>query len=37
MISYATFGGLSLIFGLDDDDKMILTAVRERIRGAVGK
>ncbi len=35
--SYAAFGGLSLIFGLDHDDKMIMTAVRDRIRGAIGK
>jgi O-antigen/teichoic acid export membrane protein len=35
--SYVVFGGLSLIFGLDDDDKVIMTAVRDRIRGAIGK
>ncbi|MFZ1917429.1 MAG: flippase [Terriglobales bacterium] len=35
--SYVAFGGLSLMFGLDDDDKMIMTAVRDRIRGAIGK
>ena len=34
---YVVFGGLSLIFGLDDDDKMIMTAVRDRIWGAIGK
>jgi O-antigen/teichoic acid export membrane protein len=37
VISYGVFCGLSLSFGLDDDDKMILTAVRGRIRGVAGK
>lgn len=37
LISYAAFCGLSLIFGLDDDDKMIAAAVRDRIRGALAK
>ena len=35
--SYVVFGGLSLMFGLDDDDKMIMTAVRDRILGAIRK
>ncbi|MGA9530103.1 MAG: flippase [Terriglobales bacterium] len=35
LISYAAFCGFSLIFGLDDDDKMIVSAVRNRIRGAL--
>ena len=35
--SYMAFCGLSLIFGLDDDDKIIVTAVRGRIRGAFAK
>jgi len=34
ILSYAAFIGLSLLFGLDDDDKMILSAVRARIRDA---
>ena len=35
--SYVTFAGLSLLFGLDDDDRMILSAVRARIMGAGSK
>ena len=35
--SYATFAGLSLLFGLDDDDRMILSAVHARIKGAVSR
>lgn len=37
VISYVAFVGLSLAFGLDDDDKMIVSAIRGRIRGAVGR
>jgi O-antigen/teichoic acid export membrane protein len=37
MISYATFCGLSLLFGLDDDDRMIVTAIRGRVQGTIGK
>ena len=37
IVSYVTFCGLALVSGLDDDDKMIVNAVRERLRGAVGK
>ena len=36
-ISYMAFCGLCLIFGLDDDDKMIVAAVRSRISGALAK
>ncbi len=35
-ISYATFFGLALLAGLDDDDKMIVAAVRGRL-GALGR
>jgi len=35
VMSYATFAGLCLLFGLDNDDKMILNAVKSRIRGLV--
>jgi O-antigen/teichoic acid export membrane protein len=37
MISYATFCGLSLVLGLDDDDRMIVTAIRGRVQGTIGK
>jgi O-antigen/teichoic acid export membrane protein len=37
MISYATFCGLSLLFGLDDDDRMIVTAIRGRVQATIGK
>ena len=36
-VSYLTFCGLALVSGLDDDDKMIVSAARDRLRGAVGK
>jgi O-antigen/teichoic acid export membrane protein len=36
-VSYITFCGLAFIAGLDDDDRMIVNAVRDRLRGAVGK
>jgi O-antigen/teichoic acid export membrane protein len=37
IVSYVAFCGLALIAGLDEDDRMIVNAVRERLRGAVGK
>jgi O-antigen/teichoic acid export membrane protein len=37
MISYAIFCGLALAFGLDDDDRMIVTAIRGRVQGTIGK
>ncbi len=36
VVSYGAFCGLALMFGLDGDDKMILHAVRDRIRGIAG-
>lgn len=36
-IAYATFGGLAMFAGLDDDDKMIVAAIRGRVLGAVGR
>jgi O-antigen/teichoic acid export membrane protein len=35
--AYAVFGGLSLLVGLDDDDRLIVDAVRRRLLGAVGR
>jgi O-antigen/teichoic acid export membrane protein len=35
--SYATFCGLALLTGLDDDDRMIVAAIRKRVFGAAGK
>jgi len=35
--AYATFGGLTLLVGLDDDDRMIVTAIRRRLLGTVGR
>jgi O-antigen/teichoic acid export membrane protein len=35
--SYASFCGLALLTGLDDDDKMIVSAVRDRIFGATAR
>jgi hypothetical protein len=35
--AYVAFCGLSLLVGLDDDDRMILTAVQRRLLGAVGR
>ncbi|MFZ3263883.1 MAG: oligosaccharide flippase family protein [Terriglobales bacterium] len=37
VIAYVTFCGLSLIVGLDDDDRMIVTAIQRRLLGAVGR
>jgi O-antigen/teichoic acid export membrane protein len=37
IVSYVAFCGLALTSGLDDDDRMIVNAVRDRLRGAVGK
>jgi O-antigen/teichoic acid export membrane protein len=35
--SYASFCGFALLGGLDDDDKMIVGAIRGRILGATGR
>ena len=37
VIAYVTFCGLSLIVGLDADDRMIVTAIQRRLLGAVGR
>lgn len=37
IVAYAVFCGLSLLVGLDDDDRMIVTAIRRRLLGAVGR
>ncbi len=37
VVSYATFCGLALLVGLDDDDRMIVTAIQHRLMGAVGR
>jgi O-antigen/teichoic acid export membrane protein len=37
VVSYASFGGLALLAGLDDDDKMIVAAIRSRVLGAMGR
>jgi O-antigen/teichoic acid export membrane protein len=37
VLSYATFGGLALLFGLDEDDRMIVGAIQRRLLGAVGR
>lgn len=36
VIAYITFCGLSML-GLDDDDRMIVTAIQRRVAGAVGR
>ena len=36
-VSYASFCGLALLAGLDDDDKMIVAAIRNRVFGATGR
>jgi len=36
-VSYASFCGIALLGGLDDDDKMIVGAIRGRILGATGR
>jgi len=35
VVSYASFCGLALLAGLDDDDKMIVAAIRSRVLGAM--
>lgn len=35
--SYASFCGLALLAGLDNDDKMIVAAIRGRVLGAMGR
>jgi len=35
VLAYAAFCGLALLIGLDDDDRMIVTAIRRRLLGAV--
>ena len=35
--AYAVFCGLSLLVGLDGDDRMIVTAIHRRLLGAVGR
>ncbi|MGB6385173.1 MAG: oligosaccharide flippase family protein [Terriglobales bacterium] len=37
VISYASFFGLALLAGLNDDDKMIVAAIRGRVLGAIGR
>jgi len=37
LVSYAVFCGLSLLAGLDDDDRMIVEAIRSRMLGALGR
>ena len=37
VVSYGTFCGLALLAGLDDDDKMIVSAMRSRILSAIGR
>jgi len=37
VVSYASFCGLALLAGLDDDDKMIVAAIRNRVLGAMGR
>jgi O-antigen/teichoic acid export membrane protein len=37
MISYTSFFGLALIAGLDNDDKMIVAAIRSRVLGVMGR
>jgi hypothetical protein len=37
VIAYASFFGLALLAGLDKDDKMIVTAIRNRVLGAMGR
>jgi O-antigen/teichoic acid export membrane protein len=37
LASYATFCGLALLSGLDNDDKMIVAAIRGRIFGTTGR
>jgi hypothetical protein len=37
LLSYVSFSGFVLLAGLDNDDKMIVTAVRNRLLGALGR
>lgn len=37
VVAYVTFCGLSLLLGLDNDDRMIVTAIQRRLLGAVGR
>ncbi len=37
VVSYASFCGLALLAGLDNDDKMIVAAIRSRVFGAIGR
>jgi O-antigen/teichoic acid export membrane protein len=37
VIAYLAFCGLSLVVGLDDDDRMIVTSIQRRLLGAVGR
>ncbi len=37
VLAYVTFCGLSLLLGLDNDDRMIVTAIQRRLFGAVGR
>jgi O-antigen/teichoic acid export membrane protein len=37
VVAYAAFCGLALLIGLDDDDRMIVTAIQRRLMGAVGR
>jgi len=37
LVSYASFCGLALLTGLDDDDKMIVAAIRGRGLRAMGR
>jgi O-antigen/teichoic acid export membrane protein len=37
LLSYASFSGFVVLAGLDNDDKMIVTAVRDRLLGAFGR
>jgi O-antigen/teichoic acid export membrane protein len=37
VFAYASFCGLALLGGLDDDDKMIVNAIRGRVLGAMGR
>jgi O-antigen/teichoic acid export membrane protein len=37
VVSYSSFSGLALLAGLDNDDKMIVAAVRGRLLGAIGR
>jgi hypothetical protein len=37
VLAYVTFCGLSLLLGLDNDDRTIVTAIQRRLLGAVGR